>query len=522
MSCLQFLESFIPQVQHKAAQLNRAYWILETTGSHDAALLKAELDTEFRMLFNERDIYEKLLAWDQDPALTDPLIKRQLNVLIRTFKSNMIPKELLEKIAQEESNLSLLYSNFRPQVKGKTLSENDIKEILKEENDVEIRKETWEASKQIGTVLAPSILKLVGLRNQAAQSLGYSDYFMMQLELQEVDGKWLFKTLDALAEQSDAAYSQVVDEIHSKASVRFNVSPKEIGPWAWAEPFCQEDPLDVKELDQLVKGVDLIEAAQRFYQKMNLDVSEILKRSDNFERPGKSQHAFCIHIDREGDVRTLNNVNASMKWFETVLHELGHAVYELGFDPKLPWLLKEPPHMITTEAMALLAGRQAYRAASLEVLLGSGNLELRNLAEVSLKRRQLIFSRWVLVMTYFERELYRDPTQDLNALWWQLVGRFQKIKSTGSSSKSDWAAKYHIGLAPVYYFSYLLGELFASSLEELNPVFASKQTGEFLNEKLFKPGNRMPWDALVEYVTGAKLSADAWLGQFADVGVSAS
>ena len=121
-------------------------------------------------------------------------------------------------------------------------------------------------------------------------------------------------------------------------------------------------------------------------------------------------------------------------------------------------------------------------------------------------------------MTYFERELYRNPDQDLNQLWWSLVEKFQKIKSSGSTSGCDWAAKVHIGLSPVYYFSYLLGELFASSLEEKNPIFSSKQTGEFLHQMLFFPGNSSSWDALIEHATGKKLTADAWLTQFAEGG----
>lgn len=62
----------------------------------------------------------------------------------------------------------------------------------------------------------------------------------------------------------------------------------------------------------------------------------------------------------------LNNVCPTIKWLKTVLHELGHAVYELGYDAKLPWLLREPSHMITTEAIALICGRQAYRLAPLK------------------------------------------------------------------------------------------------------------------------------------------------------------
>lgn len=516
----EFLKEFVPTVARKTKQFNKAYWILETTGSSDAADLLADLDTELRFLFNDPAIYKKLLAWEKEPH--DPLHARQLNVLIRAFKQNQVPKNLLEELAQKEAALSQSYATFRPELEGKKLSENDIRDILKSENDPAKRKKAWEASKEIGAHLAPQILALVKLRNKAAQSLGYPDYFQMQLNLQEVDPKWLLKTLDELSEKSDKAYSQVLSEIERRQSDRFHVSISELGPWAWAEPFCQEDPLDTHELDQLVDGVDIAKTSANFYQKMGIDVQPILSRSDMYERPGKNQHAFCMHLDRVGDVRTLNNVKASIKWLETVLHELGHAIYELGFDNSLPWLLREPPHMITTEAMALIAGRQAYRAEALTHLIGSQKEPLRKKAEQSLRRRQLIFSRWVLVMTAFESELYRDPSQDLNALWWQSVEKYQKIHPPKNrQGKQDWAAKYHIGLAPVYYFSYLLGEMFASAIQEALAKecgaisLTSEKAGQFLQKKLFNPGNRLSWSDLIKNVTGKELTADAWLKEFA-------
>ena len=519
-----FLQDFVPVAARKSKQLNKAYWILETTGSPDAADLKADLDTELRVLFNDPDTYKKLLQWEKDASLSDPILKRQLNVLIRAFKQNQIPKELLEETARKEADLSQTYATFRPELDGKKLSENDIREILKVENDPKKRKKAWEASKEIGRVLAPQILTLVDLRNQAAHSLGYTDYFQMQLDLQEVDGKWLLKTLEDFSKQSEKAYESVLHEIEKKQVARFNVDRSELGPWAWSEPFGQEDPLDTQELDSLVQGVDIAAASQNFYRKMGVDVSSILERSDMYERPGKNQHAFCMHLDRTGDVRTLNNVKASIKWLETVLHELGHAIYELGFDVNLPWLLREPPHMIPTEAMALIAGRQAYRYDALERLIGSAPEKevLRKKAEISLRRRQLIFSRWVLVMTAFESELYRNPKQDLNHLWWSCVSKYQKIPvPKNREGKWDWATKYHIGLAPVYYFSYLLGEMFASSIQESlakecgTVSLSSEKAGKFLNEKLFSPGNRMSWYELVRHVTGHPLAADAWIREFA-------
>lgn len=524
----EFLDVFVPKVAKKSRQLNKAVWLLETTGSVDAAELKAELDAEVRLMYNDSKTYEKLLDWDKDPALKDPLLKRQLNVLIRAFKQNMIPPKLLGEIVQKEASLAQVYANFRPEVDDKKLSENEILEILKTETHPTRRKKIWEASKEVGEALAPQILQLVDLRNEAARAMGYADYFQMSLELQEVDSRWLKQIFDEAAAKADKAYSAVIDEIEEKQSALYGVPKNELGPWAWTDPFGQEDPLDRTDLDALVAGVDISAASRSFYEKMGLDVQPILDRSDMHERPGKNQHAFCLNIDRENDVRTLNNVQSTIKWMETVLHELGHAVYDLGFDKKLPWLLREPPHTMPTEAMALLAGRQAYRYEALKELVGHSEpkkLLLKKADQIlqrSLQRRQLIFSRWALVMTFFESELYRDPKQDLNRLWWSTIEKYQKIRMpTGREGQSDWAAKVHIGLSPVYYFSYLLGEMFASVIEETlfqqtgSRDLTSEKAGLFLQQKLFSPGNTMSWSQLVEHVSGKPLSPEAWITQFA-------
>ena len=53
----------------------------------------------------------------------------------------------------------------------------------------------------------------------------------------------------------------------------------------------------------------------------------MIARSDLYEKPGKSPHAFCTDIDREGDVRVLANIVPNEYWMGTMLHELGHSVY---------------------------------------------------------------------------------------------------------------------------------------------------------------------------------------------------
>src|SRR5690606_14821616 len=115
------------------------------------------------------------------------------------------------------------------------LSENELREILKTENDPDLRKRAWEASKEIGVKLAPLILSLVKLRNNAAKHLGYSDYFEMQLDLQEVERPWLLALLDDLAERSDNAYGRMLETVITQLCKRFEVERNAFGPWAWSD-----------------------------------------------------------------------------------------------------------------------------------------------------------------------------------------------------------------------------------------------------------------------------------------------
>jgi peptidyl-dipeptidase A len=63
--------------------------------------------------------------------------------------------------------------------------------------------------------------------------------------------------------------------------------------------------------------------------------------------------------------------------------------------------------------------------------------------------------------------------------------------------------------------------MFASAIQQSlakecgDRLLSSKKAGEFLREKLFNPGNRMPWNELVRHVTGHPLTGDAWVQEFA-------
>ena len=168
-------------------------------------------------------------------------------------------------------------------------------------------------------------------------------------------------------------------------------------------------------------------------------------------------------------------------------------------------------------------GRLSRNPDWMQQMLALSDEQRTEIAEVSAKYaqlKQLIFIRWDMVMYDFEKQLYANPDQDLNSLWWRLVEKYQFIKKPAGRTGPDWAAKIHLSQSPAYYHNYELGELMASQLqhyiaknilkqESIKEVcFANKpEVGTYLKEKVFAPGASLRWDALIKEATGEPLSA---------------
>ena len=126
----------------------------------------------------------------------------------------------------------------------------------------------------------------------------------------------------------------------------------------------------------------------------------------------------------------------------------------------------------------------------------------------------LVFTRWVLVMTGFERILYGDPEADLDAAWWELVSSHQLVTPPDGRRAPDWAAKIHIAVAPVYYHTYLYGAIVAAQLRtaletRAGGIVDRPEAGALLARELYAPGQSLRWDRLVEQASGSPLSVES-------------
>ena len=328
-----------------------------------------------------------------------------------------MPEALRHRIVELDAAVESRFAQHRGEVGGRSVDDNEIKRILRSSDDVAERREAWEASKTIGAAVAEDVRELARLRNEAARSLGYRDWFALAVATSEMDETRLFETLDECDRLTADAFASWKAATDAALAERFGCAVGGASALALRGPVLPGGPGGRRgRPGGVFDGKDVVALARETFAGIGVDTGPILDRSDLFAREGKSQHAFCIDIDREGDVRVLANVEPDRFWADTMLHELGHGAYDIGFDPSLPWLLRSC-HLTVTEGIAILMGRLALETEWLTEVAGLAPAEAKAL-DGRLRAAQaaelLVFTRWVLVMTNFERALYADPEQDLS------------------------------------------------------------------------------------------------------------
>lgn len=507
----------------------QAWWDANITGTDEAFNRRRDAERRILKLRADRDTFARIKALRDGGKVTDPVRRRILDCLYLEFLPAQGDPERAKRIVDLEATAEQIFNLHRSPFDGKDHTENDIREILIGTSDPKAAEKAWKAYMDVGAKVDSTLRELVRLRNETARELGFPNFFAMTLATQEIDEAELFRLFDELDALTREPFERFKKEFDAQRAARFGITAAELRPWHYGDLFFQEVPAAGRgvDLDSLFAGKDLAALARTYYSALGLPVEDILARSDLFEKAGKSPHAYCTDMNRAGDVRLFCNLAPNLMSMDTLLHELGHGVYDKNLDPKLPFVLRQAASPITTEGIALLLGSMAKNEEYLEKVVGVPPEQARAVAQAvrqTLRDEKLVFSRWAQVMVRFEHGMYSNPDQDLGKLWWGLKQKYQLLNPPDDPSRPDYGAKNHIVAAPVYYHSYMMGDLFAAQLQEhlarrvLNvpdPMATSflghTEVAAVMREKVFAPGKRETWNSLTRLATGEPLIARAFV-----------
>ena len=521
----KFIEQYektIPPLEIEAAH---AYWDANITGKEEDFAKKTELEAKLQKVMADKKTFEELKAI-HEAGPNDLLLKREIDVLYLQYLTNQIDPVLAEKMIAVSNEVTRIFNVYRANLDGQEKSDNDLRKVLRESNDSKQCRAAWEAGKDVAKQIEPKLKELVKLRNEAARSLGFKNFFDMQLRTNEQDPDQMLKLFDELDELTRDSFKQAKGEVDVHLASQFKIPVAELMPWHYRDPFFQVMPEQMDDrFKEMYKKIDTVDLIKRYYQGIGLPIDDILAHSDLFEKPGKCPHAFCQDMDRKGDIRILENVVPGKQWLETSLHEFGHGIYSKNIMAGVPYAVHSEAHTLSTEGIAMLMESFVNNGEFLKAMGVQIDDPKAFQTQASREHRNylLAFSRWTQVMFRFEKELYSNPNQDLNAKWWELVERYQGLKKPAGRNAPDYASKMHVVSAPVYYHNYQLGQLYASQLHHAiakkvlggadpkTAIYVKKpEVGEYLKLYVFGMGRTIDWQQLSRLSTGEELNPKAF------------
>ena len=166
-----FIAKYEMNIKPLDTALGKAWWNANTTGSDEAFAEKEALENRYNELLSNAEDFAMLKSL-RDAQLAAQQ-KRQIELLYLEYLDKQVDVELLNRMSAKSNEIEKAFNVFRARVGDKTLTDSEVREILKKSKDSAERKQVWEAAKKVGSEVAPDLRELVQLRNQAAKKLGF-------------------------------------------------------------------------------------------------------------------------------------------------------------------------------------------------------------------------------------------------------------------------------------------------------------------------------------------------------------
>ncbi|MFN5705429.1 MAG: M2 family metallopeptidase [bacterium] len=475
---------------------------------------------------------------------------RQLEVILFAAANNpQTVKELVKERIQAETAQTEKLFGYDFKLDGKSVSTNELDEILKSSNNLDERRKAWESSKEVGKGLKDGLVNLRKLRNETVKALGYSDYYSYQVSEYGMSNEEMIELMRKINSELRPLFRELHTYARYELAKKYNV--KEVpdyipADWLtnrWAQDWSSMVTVEGLDIESILKTKSpewIVKEGENFYKSLGYPElpASFWEKSSLYPLPAgskikKNNHASAWHMNLNEDVRSLMSVEPNAEWFETSNHELGHIYYYMTYTNKdVPPLLRGGANRAYHEAMGSLMGLAATQKP---FLVERGLVDkdakvdqIQNLLKEALNYAVFIpFSAGV--MSEFEKSLYTDnlPASEFNKRWWELVKQYQGVVSPSDRGEEycDAATKTHINDDAAQYYDYALSYVIlfqlhdhiAKNILKQDPratnYWGNKEVGEFLKSIMY-PGASEDWRKVLKEKTGEDLNAKAMLSYF--------
>ena len=452
---IKIREDFSPaleKVQHDEGETAWNFFI----NSNEQNLKNYETaQEEFSKLFSDRKIYEKFLSVDASKLPKHE--QKQLKDLLRVFDKRINTGEMYKALEKKENEIAQKYNSYVP-IKTK----------------------------------------------------GYDNFFDYQLKDEyDVETPFLNKLIDEVYSGAKDKIKSLQEETYSELRQIFGTD--KLQGWHYG---LLTDSNPEKAVNKILEAHSIEEISKKAYCGMGYDVDRMISEGkltlDLYPRKGKNTHGFCFGITPGLDSRILANLRNDSLSLETLNHEMGHCVYDLGISRDLTVVDRAPSSSAFTEAIAMMTGDLAKKENILKDIVPE-NLLIP--FKKSLSKDEANFISKSLLIIDFERELYKNPNQNPAKLWADLR---LKYRNQNHAPNNEWATIPHYLSHPAYYQNYFRASLMKAQIYNhlhkiLGNITENSKTAQYLKEHIFSKGASVEEYDLIKQLTGKEFSAKDYI-----------
>lgn len=472
-----------------------------------------------RNVFTKDKDFQLLRKLKNSGLITDTILKRQLTVLYQSFMGPQVDADRFNQLRLTETKLWHSFSAVAVVIGQKKYSGLQLDSLRKYSKDSTILKSVYEAYREKGKEIAGDIVQMVKSRNEFARSFGYTDYYQLALEIKDQTPESIKMLMDTIESKTHDQFFEAKSMIEKVLAKKYHIGISDLRSYHYNDERVSYLPASfLATMDSLYRDKDPISLAAEYFEGIGLPVQDVIEKSDLKYRNGKSSGTSIFNIDFKNDLRLLATVNNNLDGMKKMMHLCGHAAHFKNISDTIPYLLKEP-NSVVAEGVASYFENMVSNEIWLngEFKMDSvDNRRFRLLCMHFIQVDRLYRFRRLLVKSVFEREIYRDPDQQLGDLWYRLNEQYLGIHPPSDPNPSDWATIGYFTSFSCTVHNFLLADLFASQLQHYieNKVIVgktqlyqhNKAIGEYLTDQIFRHGDRLPWEQLIEKATGEPLN----------------
>lgn len=542
--------SFIDGINSDYDRLHRAFE-LQFWGTK-MALASPEYSTE--ELTRTKGEMEDFLADESKLAKTrqfleetmagDGKYEKTLRMLERTFGCYIMESEEAKTLRSEataiegklEASRNTLALGATIDGKFEEMSSVGLRNKVRVDTDEEVRRACFEGLGKIGEFVTENgFVELVKVRNRMAKKLGYLDFYDYKVTNAEGFGKVaLFEILDTLEEGTrpimEAARKRFAEEKGGEDALL-----------PWNIGFLMAGDV-TRRMDPYFPFEKSVEQWGRSFAAMNISYKGANMDLDLLDRKGKYSNGFChwpqpawvkpdgswqpatTHFTSLADPAAVGSGHTALT---TLMHEAGHAAHFANIEMPSPLFSQErsPTSVAYAENQSMFLDSMVGDADWMVKYAVSREGESIPWDLVADKIRathpyEVFALRAMIAVPYFEKALYEMAEEDVTAESIKALADRVEREVQGGPSPRPLLSVPHIlsDEASCYYHGYVLAEMSVHQTREFfikrdGYICDNPKVGPTLAQSYWKPGNSEQFLSLVEDLTGAPLTGQAWVNE---------